>query len=349
MRRFLISAALLSLIVAGALLGGESILSKYVQQQIGSRPDVAATMVAPLRQFPSFGVKLGGLQVDSHFGAIYVPHVQFGASLLQPGLLKAALPDQLTLTPHWAQPLEFGLNQPVAKLGLAPLQAGALQQLQLADSPIRLNDSELAQSLDLQIGLTEDQPTRPAATYDLRVEVTALDLPLALQAMTGQMVPSHVLPRWIDASGRAEIRLDHRLDGRSLGQNTPPQLQAILLHEARINTVSGQKLGLSASGQVIADAAGQASGAVAIYSGDAKALLDMAVEAGLLKRNIAILVLAGLKNATRIPTSVSGPILRDPAPDELRLLLEFDKGQTKLAGIPIGPAPYLSLPLEIGG
>ena len=111
---------------------------------------------------------------------------------------------------------------------------------------------------------------------------------------------------------------------------TPPQFRQIILDGAQVDWGG---VALRAMGAVDVDASGVPSGEIELQARDWRNLLDVAQAAGV------------LPSARRGQAELMFSLLaaRGGSADDLDLVLAFEGGQMTVSGLPLGPAPNLTL------
>ena len=174
-------------------------------------------------------------------------------------------------------------------------------------------------------------PTGVLAASDLRVATRRLAAGSAEQELGAQIDGLTGTGR-LAAAGTGQVKLD-----AVVGFSGPPGLvvaeppvvvQTVDLREARLDWDTAS---LSVTGQLAADAQGQAEGRLEVTLTGGPVLLPLAVAAGLVPERLAPAVSAMV---TRMQASAG-----EGKP--LVLPLTFQRGQMRLGILPLGPAPFL--------
>ena len=231
-------------------------------------------------------------------------------------LIAAFATEQRLQTPAGDWRLQAGKLQ--SSLVLVPGADLQLDRMQMAGEALVLKGP-------VQVGLDRlALATRPAVgkalAQDIGLEVTGITPdPRLVAALPAGLFPGQAEILRLDA----EVTLTAALDRHAM--NAPPQIDAIMLREARL---SWGPVKLHLSGRLAPDAAGRAEGDLALRLEGAQAALQLAVAAGL------------LDPATR---GTWAGVIDSLAPGgaALDLPLRLSRGMITLGPLPIGPAPLL--------
>ncbi|MFN3524560.1 MAG: DUF2125 domain-containing protein [Paracoccus sp. (in: a-proteobacteria)] len=340
LRGTLIGVAVIAALGAGVWLGGETLAADRLRQHIAQSPGMEAAAVTPLRSTDGMGLMLEAPILGDGLTGIALPWARL---LLAPTALTTVqldLPPESTLTLD-GQPHALTATSTEASLGLSPLRRLAVNALTLAARDLRIDGLALAQMIDLDLvmqRLGHDSPRAARASYDADITLDGMSpaglaqLGIAAGALPGDLSAQGVLRLWLDGPLQPGQARPARLIGG--------QTDGLIL-------TSGD-LSVRIVARLSPDAEGFAEGRVALYTGDAPAMIGHMAELGLIPDGAQLLIRAGLSQLGRaeFPQSdapMPGPVFAPAASDELRLPLVFQDGQVFIGAIPIGPAPRLLL------
>ncbi|KGJ04160.1 hypothetical protein IT41_11675 [Paracoccus halophilus] len=341
MRRLLILATLLAVLLAAFWLGGETLLARELRRLDARDPTVRIEAVSELREARRIGVQLSALRLDTPAGRLELPQADLWLAPLRPTEIRLNLPAQALLD-LGAGPVTLGLTEAGGRIRLRPLAGGALDSAGLSTGPVTLDGAPLATSLGVTAALVptgDDSPPNTMAAYDFALRTDRLDL----ARLTGGLPwPG---PLQLDANGR--VWLDSAPGPTRLAPGTRPLLIGLRIDRGEL------KLGPLAArliGQLRADEQGRAEGRLALYTPDAAPLLRAAADAGLIPadavgpaetvmRTLGAFPLAAAPGAKGDEAGIAGMVFPAPAPGELRLSLRLADGRMSLGPVPLGPAP----------
>jgi hypothetical protein len=312
--RWLLLAALL---LTGLWFAAEPLLVSQARQGVSA--DSIAAQPGPGR----LGLTLKGVEVPTQTGTVSLPSLDAWVTPLAPLTLSAILPDSAVLEDA-AGRRQVSMADAEARIRLSPL-GGTLKQMQAQFDALGLDGVDLSGPGRVTIRAVSDDRVLGAA-YQAQIDLGDLRLP-QFAAATG------VLRIWMD---------------RPLGLNAGPEaplLQGIMTEGLDIDA---RRFALRVAGLLRKGADGRAEGRLAIYASDPGALLDDAVDQGLLPPQARLLVGAmlnriGQADFTDPPLPGQPPM--PPAPEgQLRIPVEMREGQMLLGGIQIGQAPAWPVP-----
>lgn len=356
MRRLLLFVIFLAVILGGLWLGGETLLARMIRQNAQHQPMLQLQDVTPLRDPGRFGVRGTQLTVDSDGRKITLPEVTVWAPLSRLNSLHLSLPPRIELA-VLGQPQEIGLDDAGASVTVAPLNGMAIRQATAHSGPVMLGGQPLAEAADLDVTLSRlgyAVPRGAATSYDVTIDLQKADP----RVLTPVEMPEGTL----SITGTGRVWLDRILTPETLRSGRHPLPVGFRTDGMHISFTD---LDLRLMGRVLRDASGYAEGEVMIYTADAPAILDLAVQQNLLKPGAAQMIgkaLQQLSDDTPETQSESERTLADtglnagrvaqpdldpmhfptPAEGELRLPLTFKGGKMMLGPLPLGPAPLFA-------
>lgn len=338
LRGTLIGVAVIAALGAGVWLGGETLAADRLRQQIAQSPEMDAAAVTALRSTEGMGLMLTQPVLGDARTGIALPWARLLVAPTALTTVQLDLPPEGLLTLD-GQPHSLMAASTQASLGLSPLRGLAVSSLNLAARDLQIDGLPLAGLINLDLvmqRLGHDAPRAARAAYDAEIMLEGM-----APAGLGQLgIAAEALPGDLSAQGALRLWLD--------GPLQPGQAQP-----ARV--IGGQTDGLILSSgdlsvRIVArlspDAAGFAEGRVALYTGDAAAMIGHMAELGLIPDGARLLIRAGLDQLGRAEfpqddAPMPGPDFASASGDELRLPLVFQGGQVFIGAIPIGPAPRL--------
>lgn len=338
MRVFLWLGVLILLAVGGAWLGGESWIARQVADQMAARSNLRAEAVLPLREPGRLGLELVQPGHEGRLAGLSMPWLRLWLSPLSPTEVRAALPDDLTITQAGR---DHALRQvgAAASLKILPFDRASVGRVTIHAGQVSLDGAPLAERLDLAarlVGLGADAPATARSAYEARLEVSGF----RARALQPLGLPSSGLSSPVSVNGPLQIWLDAVPDLPMLAGDAPAPRLVGLRSEGIDLLVGGVEA--RAAGRLWQDADGRAEGRLAIYSRDGDGLLRRAVEAGLIPPNAETLASAMLAGLGRMPfpdDTTGTEMLAAPAEGELRLPLVMREGRLFIGTIEIGPAP----------
>ena len=359
MRIFLILLAAVAAIVAGAWLGGETLLARRAAAWIAQDPALEAATVAPLREPDRIGLGLTGATVETAGGRAVFPTLALWAAPTSPNRFHATLPPQMTL-PVAGRPQEVTADGAGLSATVSPLHSISVTEAALTSGPVTVAGAPALQGISLtaaMVKLGNRAPRGARTAYLVTADVTGL-MPAAFTAASGN-AGAAALSGPLGAKGTARVYLDRPWTAAAGAPR--PQLQGLQTDglEISLGEASARLLG-----RVERDAAGFASGTAYIYTADARAFLDAAAASGAMPAGLVPLAATMLTNLAGQPAGQSpgqsagqpeaGPQASAaaeagsqpaappaPEPGEIRLPLVFENGKATVGGMPVGPAPRL--------
>lgn len=320
MRRLLLWLTVLALLLGGLWLGAEGLLARELRRMAADVPELQIGTLHELRRPGRIGVAAVGVALDTPSGRLALPQAQAWVSPLQPTVIRLALPPTAVLDAG-AGPVTLGLTDARAGLGLRVLAGGAFNRLNARSGPMTLDGAPLAQAFDVTARLAEDDG------YDVTLSLRDL----APEALADPLP----LPGTLSVQADGRVWLDRAPSPRTLTPETAAQLTGLRLDGSQISL---GRLRARVLGEVHADAQGRAQGVLAIYSPDARPMLDAAAAAGLIPQKVVLLAGAMLTNIAALPLP-EGADFPPAAAGELRLPLVMADGKVSLGPVTLGPAP----------
>lgn len=320
MRRLLLWLTVLALLLGGLWLGAERLLAREMRRIVAEVPELQIGTLHELRRPGRIGVTAVGVAVETPSARLALPQAQAWVSALQPTVIRLALPPTAMLDTR-AGPVTLGLSDARAGLGLRVLAGAEFNRFEARSGPMTLDGKPLAEAFDVTARLAED------SGYD----VTLALRDLAPEAL-GNPLP---LPGTLNLRANGRVWLDRAPSPKTLTPETAPQLTGLRLDGSEISL---GRLRARVLGEVHADAQGRAQGVLAIYSPDARPMLDAAAAAGLIPQRVVLLAGAMLTNIAALPLP-EGADFPAAAAGELRLPLVMANGKVSLGPVTLGPAP----------
>lgn len=322
---------ILVVLILGAVTAGwfaaEPWLVTQAQRQIAARGDIS---VGAMAEMPGAGL-LGMTATDARWQArgvtAVVPALDLWVTPTAPTTLQISAPQPVVLRDEGQQAV-LVVDQGQGALRASVL-GGQAQMARLTFAALTLNGQPLAGAGQMTARLADTAGvTGAASAYDVDLSLT----PIAGAGLAPGM------------AGRARIWLDRTLDPQWLASGQVPQPTGLRTEGLEVTT---HDLQARIVADVVADADGRASGRLAIYTTDAAAVMDLAIEAGLLPPNVRILARTMLNRIGSMPFATAPTAddmaFPDPADGELRLPLQARSGRLYLGAIEIGSAPLLVL------
>lgn len=348
LRKALIGTVVVAALGAGLWLGGESLAADRLRAHIAQTPEIEAQSVTPLRSTAGMGLRIEGLSVGDINAGLALPWAVMRLHPLSPATLQLDLPPEATVV-HGGLVHDLTAARREARLGLAPLSGMAVDSLDMALGGLAIDGTALAEEAGLTLSLARlghDSPQAARAAYDARVAAQGITqeglarLGLNLAALPGDLA----------AEGSMRLWLDGPLNAASPGAGASNPARIIGGRTEGVTLRSGD-LSLRILARLVPDGQGYALGRVALYTTDARAIIDHLVELGVLPEAASLLALAGLDQLGRAEFSdetagselarVAAMAFPAATEGELRLPLEFRDGRAWLGQIPVGPAPRL--------
>lgn len=329
MRRLLMILAMIALLLGAGWLGGEALLARELRRFAAEEPSITLGAVRELRRPVRIGVALSDIELATVAGILRLPQAGIWASPLKPTLVRLDLPETGSID-FGQGALPLGFSAPKASLRLRPLDGFGMGAASLGSGPVTLDGRPLAGSVALDAVLVPlgDGPPRDAAVaYAVTAELGEIDAK-ALR------IP---LPGPASLALRGQVWLDRMPGPDTLAPETAPQPVRLRLDDSEL-VLGGIRARIV--GQIEADAQGRAEGVLAIYTTDARPILQAAADAGLIPNSAVRLGGALLGGLSAIPLPQDAPVsFPEPAPGEIRLPLTFSDGRASLGQLPLGPAP----------
>lgn len=304
---------LITLTLAGIWSAAEPLLLSQARRQ------VQAERIGPQPGWSRLGLALSGVTVPTEAGQLELPTLDLWITPTAPLTLRAELPKTVFLDGR-AGRQRIGMDDPAAAVTLSPL--GKVRQASASFAALSLDGGSLSGQGSVTARAVADERIT-GHPYQLQVELPELRLPQLASAKGG-------LRLWLD---------------RPLGVTTqaPPAVLGIMTKDLEIDAGA---FSLRLVGQLSKGADGLAQGRVALYSSDAAAMLDAAIEAGLMPPNVRLLARAMLNRIGGMDFADNGgeqPM--PPAPEgQIRIPVEMRDGRMYLGTIEIGSAPPWPVP-----
>lgn len=333
MFRAFIGIGLAAAAVVGLWAGGETLASRRVAELIAGDPALQATLVRPLRQPPQFGMRIEQPAFADPAGGIALPWAEVQISPQSPTTARLILPreGQVTIA---GQGHALGLQNPHATIRLAPLKRLAPDHIAVTAEQVTLDGAPVIEGLDLNMQMTRlgpDAPLAARAAYQARLGLGAVQTRLLSQ----MGLDLHGIPDPVSLGGDLLLWLDGTPSIR--GQATP----SVVGWQTEGLTIGAGPLSLRVVGRIVRDPNGLAEGQVALYTADARQMIDQASQMGLIPGPARMLLSAGVEQLAKTPidADLPGPDFPEPAQGQVRLPVQLSGGQILLGGIPIGAAP----------
>lgn len=331
MRRLIVLVLLIGVTLAAAWIGGETWIAREAARRIEADPRIDARSVTPLREMDRIGLHLADVQVDTAQGPVAMPALDLFAAPTAPTEFHADLPPEMTV-PVLGQPRKLGTRGGRLTLRVSPGSGMAVGRMAAVSGLVTLDGAPLAEGADVDASLTAigaGAPPAARASYavsgrlDRLAPAAALNLPEALAKMGA-----------VSAEGRGRVWLTGALNpAQGAGAS---DLVGLAIDSA---TLSAGRLSARLAGQVGADDAGRAQGAVFVYTADPRGWLALAASAGLVPEKMVPLAGTALETAATTPVDLPPgvPAPADPADGEFRIPLLFRDGTLHLGALPLGP------------
>lgn len=328
MKRLLMLVTMIVAALTAAWFAAEPWLVNQAKRQMAQRSDMSVGAIAAMPGASRLGLRASDVEWRAGGVAVAAPLLDLWVTPLAPTTLTAALPRQV----EWGDDLQhmlLGIDR--GRAALRPsLRNGQVRHARIDFAGLTLDGQPLAGQGQIL--------ARLADAGDMPGAQSAYDIDLAIAPVAGfGTVPG--------MTGQTRIWLDRALDAdwAASGQGLHP----LALRSDGLTLTMGD-LTMRMLADLRADADGRISGRMAIYTTDAGAVLDMAVQAGILPPNVRVLARTMLNRIGRMPFATA------PAPDEmafpepaeamLRLPLQAREGRLFLGPIEVGPAPMLAMP-----
>lgn len=331
MRRLLMILAVIALLLGAGWLGGEALLARELRRFAAEEPSITLGAVRELRRPVRIGVALSDIELATAAGILHLPQAGVWATPLQPMLVRLDLPETGSIDfGRGAVPL--GLSAPKASLRLRPLDGFGMGAASLGSGPVTLDGQPLAGSVALDatlVPLGNGPPRDAVVAYAVTAKLSDLNTKAFLR------IPLPGGPASLALNG--QVWLDRMPGPDTLTPETAPLPVRLRLDDSELAL---GRIHARIVGQVEADAQGRAEGVLAIYTTDARPLLQAAADAGLIPNSAVRLGGALLGGLSAIPLPQDAPVsFPEPAPGEIRLPLTFSGGRASLGQLPLGPAP----------
>ncbi|MFV0294045.1 MAG: DUF2125 domain-containing protein [Paracoccus sp. (in: a-proteobacteria)] len=358
MKKLLIWLAGIVLILGALWYWAETWLSNRTREAIAANDQLRIASIVPLRNPTRIGLHMEALDTGDDKNGLSAQDLDIYVPVYQPNALTINLPRHMTI--HQSGALhELNMDKGILRASFSPSPALTLHRVRLEmrnfgiDGVTPLFESADAKAKLIHMGVAA--PDGSAAAY-------AIDLNM-------NRLAAGTLKDRINIVGLAQIWLSS-IPGKAVldGQVPPPHLTGI-----QTSGIDFRMGGMHARliSRITADENGFAEGEAALYTDDARAFIDAAIEAGLIPQRAAMMVGALLKNLsdTRIASdngqtdndrgasrthsdkagtaktetnSVDDVVSLPPAgPGQVRLPIILKDGKIRLGPIPLGPAPRL--------
>lgn len=310
------------LLLAAVWLGAEPLLVARARQQ------VQAESVGPQPGPARLGLALQGLALPTQAGIVTLPALDAWVTPWAPLTARAVLPAQAHLDGPAGQ-RQLDLSDATASVRLSPF-GGILRRADARFGGIALDGTPFSGPGAVTLRAVRDARVA-GVPYHAQIDLPDLRLP-QLAALSGG------LRLWLD-----------RPLGLTNGPDAAPAVQGAMTEGLEVDA---RRFRLRIVGLVGRGADGRVEGRLAIYASDAGAMLDSAVDQGMLPSRVRLLVRAMLNRLAQ--ADFSGPPLpgqppMPPAPQgQMRIPVEMRDGQMILGGIPVGPAPVWPEPSARG-
>jgi hypothetical protein len=319
--------------ITGIWAGGESYASKRLAQLIQNDPAVQASSVQAMRQPPDFGIRLQDIVINDPSAAVAFPWAEIVMSPMTPTVAQLRLPDQGQLK-IGGQDYDLGLSGMYSKIRLAPMKRLAPDHIDLMADAVTLDGQVVVQALDvdLQMGrLSANAPLVARAVYDAYVNLGAIQMQMLAQLG----VDLGPIPDPVTMNGTVRLWLDGT---PSVTEQRPPN---VVGWQTEGLTVGAGPMSLRLVGRVARGADGLAEGQMAIYTSDAKAIIDQAADLDLIPQQLRLLLNVGLGQLAKaaIDPDIEGPDFPEATNGQMRIPVLLKDGQIFLGGIAVGAAP----------
>ncbi len=334
MKKIIILIAALGLLASGIWFGlayaSKSTLSAWFDARQTDGWLVSHDAIE-VKGFPlSLNARIPNLELaDPETGWLWSgPEILIDQNVLSAGDIAVIWPRQhIFATPEARYEIDSALLR--SDLALEPTRNLALATAETALRDLRIsnpNDSAWQASVDAaSIGIT--RLDGQDHTYDLESSITGLSIPDVIRA---RLDPAALMPEIFSQSIlKGSFGFDRPWDLAALEQ-ARPQFTTIAISEA--SAMWGDMV-LRASGDLRVDPQGIPEGDMALRAENWRAMLDMALRAGVISQDLFDLLEGGLGFLAQL----SGK------PENLDIILRFNGGAVYAGPIPIGPAPRLLL------
>lgn len=330
MRKLLIIILGLSALWSGYWYVGSSAveggITTWLSQQRGGGLN-AQYSTLKTRGFPNrFDTTIRDLTLTSPKGDIIwsLPFFQIFALSYQPNHIIAALPKEQTLRLA-SESISITSEQMKASVVFETGTSLALDRTSVVIDDIKLNSTRgWATSIQSANFATRQTDIRENA-HDIAMSVTDYRPPKGFMA---QFDPNATLPDFIETvSLMVTLGFDGKWDRFAL-EGPQPQLMDLQLDDLQL---SWGNIDLSAKGSLLVDLNGHLNGQIDVDAKGWRRLVQVAVDAGLLRPNIS----GTVENLLQQMAEISGDS------DTLSAPLKFENGSMGFGPIPLGPAPRL--------
>lgn len=329
MRLSILLILVLAAALAGAWLGGETLLARQAGRMIAADPRVQAAAITPLREADRIGLHLEQVALETPQGSVSLPEAEFWAAPTSPTTFHLALPPDMTV-PVGGRERQLAAENARLMLRLSPANGMGPTRAAVTSGAATLDGQPLLGGLDVAaqlVPLGAGAPQQARASY--RVSVRVQDLtPGALAGLPPALA--------LSAQGDLRLYLTGALTRATLRGGTPPQLAGI---GAEGLTLRLGDLSLRVMGLVEPDAQGRMQGALFVHTADPAALARTVADLGLIPEGAAVLTGTAMTAAANAPLPEGIVPPADPAPGESRIPLFFRDGRAFLGPLPLGAAP----------
>ncbi|RJE79990.1 DUF2125 domain-containing protein [Paracoccus sp. JM45] len=333
MFRFFIVSGVCIAAVAGIWAGGETYASKRLAQLVQDNPATQASSVEAMRQPPNFGVELQDFTLTDPAATLAFPWARIVMSPTTPTTAQLQLPDHGQLQIE-GQDYDLGLSGDYSKIRLAPLKRLAPDHIDLMADAVTLDGQAVIEGLDIDLQMGRLSATAPLAArsvYEAAVNLGAL----RTQMLAQLGVDLGPLPDPVTMNGKLRLWMD------GTPSVTDEHAPDIVGWQTEGLTLGAGAMSLRLVGRVVRGADGLTEGQLAIYTTDAKAIIDQAAELDLIPQQSRMLLTFGLGQLARaeIDPDIDGPEFPEASDGQMRLPVVLKEGQIFLGGIAIGAAP----------
>ncbi|MCZ0962591.1 DUF2125 domain-containing protein [Paracoccus benzoatiresistens] len=305
--------ARLLLLATLALAGIWSVAEPLLLSQV--RPRVQADRVGPQPAWGRLGLALSGVTLPMQAGQLNLPALDLWVTPTAPLTVRADLPAAAFLDGP-AGRRQVGMEDAAAAVTLSPL--GRVRQADASFAALSLDGGPLSgRGSVTALAVADDR----IAGHPYQVQIAFPDLRL---------------PQVSSAQGGLRLWLDRQ---PGVATEAPPAVLGVLTEGLEIGTGASS---LRVVGMLGKGSDGRAQGRVALYTSDAAAMLDAAIEAGLMSSNARLLARAMLNRigGMEFAEGGAGQPAMPPAPEgQLRIPVEMRDGRMYLGTLEIGPAP----------
>lgn len=328
MKRLLMVVAVIAAVLAAGWVAVEPWLISQARQQIAARPDLSFGALTAMPGTARLGLQAGDVDWQGRGMTVTAPAVDLWVAPTAPTTLNLRLPQPLLLRDE-ARQMVLAVDRGQAALRPS-VMGGQAQMARFGFAGLTLDDRPAAGAGQVTARLADTGGVPGAAS--------AYDVDLALAPIAG----FNTLP---GVQGQARVWLDRVLDPSWVASGQIPRPTGLRTDGLTITT---NDLNARVVADLVTDADGRASGRLAIYTTDAGAVMDMAIDAGLLPQNVRILARTMLNRIGSMPFATApaegAMAFPDPAQGELRLPIQARDGRLFLGAIEIGSAPMLAMP-----